>query len=197
MSTKSYPKVPSAPPPNENENIQQDGHMFRLSNITQMQLDMEQELEKYTKCRRKYRLAFSVLSYATTGITTITTALAATGLGLISTGIGAPAGVTLGAISVATGTSSFVTAVASKKLAHKLKKHDAIVTLVLAKLSSFRLIISKALSDNVISGEEYSRLQADYDDYKRQKFDLQNKARKTVDIEAIKKEYLKKGYVIN
>jgi len=80
----------------------------------------------------------------------------------------------------------------------KLEKHDAVVALTLAKLSSFRLIISKALTDSTISEEEFKRLQDDYDDYKRQKFDLQNKEHKAkpVDIDSIKKEYIKKGYLL-
>jgi len=93
MTTAKYPKVPSAPDP---EPLNDNANTFHLTNITQMQHDIEQQLAKYTKCRRRYRSAFTVLSSITTGTATLSTAAAGTGIALLATGIAAPASIALG-----------------------------------------------------------------------------------------------------
>ena len=168
---------------------------FRLSCITQIQRDLEQDLSKYNRTKRRYSSAFNTFTYLNAGATTAASISSATSIGLFATGFATPVALPLSVVSLGLGLSSFALSCANKKVKAKLQKHTAIVQLATAKLSSFRLIISKALEDSNITDEEFNRLQADYDDYKRQKFDLQKKSRANFSqshkAEEIKKECLK------
>eukprot|EP00745_Piridium_sociabile_P044676 TRINITY_DN9468_c0_g2_i7.p1 TRINITY_DN9468_c0_g2~~TRINITY_DN9468_c0_g2_i7.p1 ORF type:complete len:159 (+),score=10.14 TRINITY_DN9468_c0_g2_i7:33-479(+) len=136
-----------------------------------------------------------MITYANTGASTVAALTTGTGAVLITTGVGSPIGIALCFATLGPVACSIALSTANKQIKTKLQKHTAIVQLITAKLSSFRLIISKALADSVVTDEEFNRLQADYDDYKRQKFEQQKKTRATFsqppDEEAIKKEYLK------
>jgi hypothetical protein len=201
MSIVTYPKLPKDEP-KEVQPSQQvqagvaDVNTFRLTNITQIQRELEQDLAKYSKTKRTYSSIYNAISYTNTGASTVVTLATGTSVGLATTGVGAPIALTLGFVSLALGACSLALSAANKKIMPKLQKHTAIVQLITAKLSSFRLITSKALEDSNITDEEFNRLQADYADYKRQKFDLKKKmgatfSQPTQDLEAIKKECLK------
>ena len=188
-NTNIYPTVPTAP------YLPEDTKTFRLTNITEMQRALEADLSRYMKAKRRYSCVFNTISHVNSGVSTASALGAGTSVGLLASGIGAGVSVVLGGVSAALGVTSLGLTSANKKVMLKLQKHTAIVQLVTAKLSSFKLIISKALDDSDITDEEFKRLQADYDDYKRQKFDLQKKSlslvSKGVDTEAIKQECLK------
>ncbi len=190
MTLNVYPNVKNS---NENNSIDhQDPSVktFRLNAITQMQRDLEGELEKYSRTKRKYSSVFNAISYVNAGTGIVSGGLSATAVGLLATGVGAPVAVPLGGVSIFLGLCTIASSAFNKKIKTKVQKHTAIVQLITAKLSSFRLIISKALQDSNITDEEFNRLQADYDDYKRQKFDLQKKQMSPPDTEALKKQCL-------
>ena len=163
---------------------------FRLNAIAQIQKDLEQDLSKYNKTRRRYSSIFNTLSYINTGAGLASGSLSAVSVSLLTTGVGLPAAVPLGGVSVAFCTLALASSVLNKKIKSKLLKHTSIVQLATAKLSSFRLILSKAFDDSNITDEEFCRLQADFDDYKHQKFNLQKKLLDPVDTEKIKKQCL-------
>ena len=187
----SYSVLPKPPPANV-----PDVKMFRLTCITQMQHELEQDLAKYSKTKRRYSSAFNTLAYINAGSTTVAGVSAATGVGLLATGVGTPLALPFGVVSLCLELCSLVFSCANKKIKTKLQKHTAIAQLVTAKLSSFRLIISKALTDSNITDDEFNRLQADYDDYKRQKWDQQKRSitafSQPQDVKAINKECLEK-----
>lgn len=195
MPTTIYPKVPNPVPDPDNPPGLSDVKTFRLSSITQIQRELEQDLSKYNKTKRRYSSAFDTITYINAGATTLAGVSTGTSMGLLATGVGTPVALPLGVLSLGLGGLSFALSAANKKIKTKVQKHTAMVQLATAKLSSFKLIISKALTDSNITDEEFNRLQADYDDYKRQKVDLQKKMRTTFsqqqDTEAIKKECLK------
>ena len=175
-------------------NVIPEVQTFRLSTITQMQKDLEQELGNYSRTKRKYSSAFNTISHVNTGTAVLSGVLSGTSVGLLATGVGSIAAIPLGGVSAFLGICTLAAGVLNKKVDKKLQKHTAIVQLITAKLSSFRLIISKALQDSTINDEEFNRLQADYDDYKRQKFELQKKWKplpQVVDTEVLKKQCLK------
>ena len=183
---KVYPEI-SEPPPDPSP-VQ----TFRLSTISQMQKDLEQELGNYSRTKRKYSSAFNAISHVNTGTGLLGGILSGTSVGLLATGVGSIAAIPLGGVSAFLGICTLAAGVLNKKIDRKLQKHTAMVQLITAKLCSFRLIISKALQDSSISDEEFNRLQSDYDDYKRQKFELQKKWKPLpqIDTEVLKKQCL-------
>ena len=54
---------------------------------------------------------------------------------------------------------------ASKKLDSKIKKHQEIVTLAIAKRDTVDRLLSKALVDNQISDDEFQLLMAEFSQY--------------------------------
>ena len=169
-----------------------DVETFRLSIIADIQGELEQDLTKYSKTKRIYKTAFNALTYISSATTTAAALATGIGAGLLATGIGTPVALVLGFTSLGFGSCSFALGAANKKIMPKLQKHTAIVQLINAKLSSFRLTISKALADSTITDEEFHRLQADYDDYRKQKFELQKKS-----IAAFSQPLEQKEFLVN
>jgi len=192
MSVKVYPNIDNV---EFTENVKQGDpsvKAFRLNTITHMQQSLEHELSSYSRTKGRYSFTCKALHYFSTGTAVVSGGLSGCSAGLLASGIGAPAAVATGGVSAFLGVCTLASGAINKKTQKKLQKHTAIVQLIMAKLSSFRLIISKALQDSNITDEEFMRLQADYDDYKRQKFDLQKKLRSIppTDTETLRKQCL-------
>ena len=88
------------------------------------------------------------------GVTAI--GLGITGVGLLSTIVAAPAENGMEAISIVMGLLRVVGNRAIKKMSFKIEKHDKIAMVAVSALNTISSLISKALSDDSISDEEYS-----------------------------------------
>ena len=66
---------------------------------------------------------------------------------------------------------------AIKKMLPKVEKHEKIAMLAVSALNTINSIISKALSDDSILDEEYSRISLDFDTFTRLKEDLRIKSK--------------------
>ena len=88
------------------------------------------------------------------GVTTI--GLGITGVSLLSTIVAAPAVIGMKAVSIVMGLLRVVGNQAIKKMSLKIEKHEKIAMLAVSTLNTISSLISKTLSDNSISHEEYS-----------------------------------------
>ena len=79
--------------------------------------------------------------------------------------VGLPAAIPLGGVCGAFAASSSGLIIASKKLDSKIKKHQEIVTLAIAKRDMVDRLLSKALTDNQISDSEFQLLMAEFSQY--------------------------------
>ena len=79
--------------------------------------------------------------------------------------VGLPAAVPLGSVGRAFAAASSGLIIASKKLDSKIKKHQEIVTLAIAKRDTVDRLLSKALADNQISDGEFQLLMAEFSQY--------------------------------
>ena len=79
--------------------------------------------------------------------------------------VGLPAAIPLGGVSGAFAAASSSLIIASKKLDSKIKKHQEIVTLAIAKRDTVDRLLSKALADNQISDGEFQLLMAESSQY--------------------------------
>ena len=82
--------------------------------------------------------------------------LCITGVGLLSTIVAAQAVIGMEAVSIVMGLTRVVGNHANKKMSLKIKKHEKIAMLAVSSLNTISSLISKALSDDSISDEEYS-----------------------------------------
>ena len=88
------------------------------------------------------------------GITAI--GLGITGVGLLSTIAAVPAVIEMEAVSIVMGLLRVVGNRAIKKMSLKIEKHEKIAMLTVSSLNTISSLMSKALADDTISGEDYS-----------------------------------------
>ena len=96
-------------------------------------------------------------------------------MSLFTSGIGSLPAIPLLGVGLGAGVISTGVGIASKNVLVKVKKHEAIVALASAKLSSIKQTVSKALEDGQISDSEFQKVQTDVEDYKVQKRQIQTK----------------------
>ena len=79
--------------------------------------------------------------------------------------MGIPAAISLGGVGGAFAFASSGLIIASKKLDSKIKKHQEIVTLAIAKRDTAYRLHSKALADNQITDGEFQLIMAKFSQY--------------------------------
>ena len=109
---------------------------------------------------------------------TITIGAEGTGAVLLSTGVGAPFALALGISGVVTGAISLIGNIFSKKATTKAEKHLKIRTLAAAKLDTIASHVSKALTDDFISNEEFNLILEEMNKYKTMKEEVRSNTKK-------------------
>ena len=103
--------------------------------------------------------------------------LGITGVSLPSTIVAAPAAMGMEAVSIVMGLLRVVGNQAIKKMSLKIENHEKITMLAISTLNTISSLISKALSDNSISDEEYSLILLEFEMFTRMKEDLRIKSK--------------------
>ena len=103
------------------------------------------------------------------GVTAI--GLGITGVNLLSTIVAVPAVIGMKAVSIVMGILRVAGNRAIKKMSLKTEKHEKIAMLAVSTLNTVNSLISKALSDNSISDEEYSLILLEFETFTRMKED--------------------------
>jgi hypothetical protein len=146
---------------------------FRLSQLWSIRADLHNQLEKYNKCKNRYKSVYKALNYVQYLFETVGTLGASSSIATLMTGVGAPVSIALGSVSAGVGALGLINHVILKKLIKKINKHGNISMLIDSKYHSMMLLINKALNDNTISQEEFERILNDYQDFKDKKSQLQ------------------------
>ena len=107
--------------------------------------------------------------------------LGITEVGLLSTIVAALAVIGIETLSIVMGLLRILGNRAIKKLALKLEKHEKIAMLVVSTLNTISSLISKALSDDSISHEEYSLILLEFETFTRMKEDLRVKSKMSLE----------------
>ena len=115
--------------------------------------------------RKKYKCAKKVANWSAAGSSIISTAFSSASLGSALSVVGLPAAIPLGGVGGAFALASSGLIIASKKFDSKIKKHQEIVTLAIAKRDTVYRLHSKALSDNKISDSEFQLIMAEFSQY--------------------------------
>ena len=110
-----------------------------------------------------------------------------TGISLLSTIVAEPAVIGMEAVSIAMGLLRVVGNRAIKNMSLKVEKHEKIAMLAVSTLNTISSLISKALSDDSISDEEYSLILLEFETFIRMNEDVRIKSKtspeKTFNIE--------------
>ena len=105
---------------------------------------------------------------------TLSVILSASGTGAALTGVDLPVGASLASIVALCGILSVSTGSSLKQVIRKVNKHEQIITLCRNTISSINTSVSRALSDNVISHEEFVEVKSKVEKYEKQKDDIRN-----------------------
>ena len=154
-----------------------DGETFRLQQtcVAFVALQkLENEAKHYEAVRKKYKRYHDFLSKVSVSTGTLSFISSASGGGTALSGVGLPAGASLGAIGLICGILSVFTGAVAKKVSHKINKHEQTVAICQSKVNSIKDRISKALNDNKISAEEFHNIISEVDKYNEMKRDIRN-----------------------
>ena len=180
MTDKIYPTLPTiredpTAPPVVNGGTDDRGHSYRLNLIREIQTFLETEIKNRDAFSKKYFRIAKIVNMVDNALITITIGAEGTGAVLLSTGVGAPFALALGISGVVTGA---IGNIFSKKATTKAEKHLKIRTLAAAKLDTIASHVSKALTDDFISNEEFNLILEEMNKYKTMKEEVRSNTKK-------------------
>ena len=173
-----YPQLPN----------EYTGDNFRLKQCADWLSCLEKDLQDCEKIYRKYKRARSALLNLSTGSGTLSVALCGGGLGTGLTGVGLPVSIALGVVGGVCALTSVATASLAKAISNKVSKHEKTVSVCQAKINTIKDVVSKSLTDNKISHEEFVLIKSEYEKYYEMKRSIREKNRTpTIPKEDVKK----------
>ena len=144
--------TPTAPPEQIYPDLPSD---FRMKKINEISAALHGEVDHYRTVAKKYKRTKKFVNYGAGGTSLLSAVFSSASFGSAISVIGLPATIPLGGVAGGFALVSSALIVASKKLDLKIKKHQEIVTLALAKRDTVDRLLSKALSDNRVSDDEF------------------------------------------
>ena len=125
-----YPSLPDIRENPSAPNIVNDdqGHSYRLKVITDVQIFLEEEIQKRDAFSKKYFRVAGVINVADNVLIGVTICAEGAGAVILSTGVGAPLAVALGISGAVTGAISLIGNIVVKKTTTKAEKHLKIKT---------------------------------------------------------------------
>ena len=175
-----YPPLPLAP--------LDEGHNYRLQKTNEIQKEIENEKKKRIHLSKKYHRAFRIITSVDSALQASGIALSAIGLGFLGTVAGAPVAIACEGGAIGLGFLSIVGGYVNKKLALKGEKHEKVKVLAEPKLNTISSYISKALIDDIVSDSEYELILSELQKFKEMMKEIRAKTK--IDIDEITKESL-------
>ena len=120
------------------------------------------EVVHYRSVVKKYKRAKKVTNWSAADSSIISTAFSSASLASALSFVGLPATIPLGSVGGVFALASSGMIIASKKLDSKIKKHQNIVALAIAKRDTVYRLHSKALADNSITDSEFQLIMAEF-----------------------------------
>ena len=182
--------LPTAPHDEPGLYPQLSPHDFRMQKANEVSAALNAEVVHYRGVAKKYKRAKKTTNWFAAGSGLFSTACSTASFGSALTVVGIPAAIPLGGVGGLFALASSGMIIASKRLDSKIKKHQEIVTLAIAKKDTVYRLHSKALADNAISDNEFQLIMNEFQQYNVLKEAVRAKlTRKSSqpDIEKIKK----------
>ena len=102
------------------------------------------------------------------------------GIGLLSTIVAAPAVIAIEVVALSTGLLSVIGKYRVKWSTSKAEKHEKIKTIASTKLNKISSHVSKALTDNEITDDEFRLILEELEKYKVMKKEIRTKTKKKI-----------------
>ena len=166
-----YPQLPE-------ESSKANPSDFRLQRSCDELKKIEDEVKHYRNVLKKYNRVRGIFNKTSVGSGVVSIVLCGSGIGTSLTGLGVVVGVPLGSLGGLFGGISVGCAVASKRLSHKVSKHEQIFSLSKAKENTIKDIVSKAMNDKNITDEEFSLVLREVQNFYNLKQSIRRKDRK-------------------
>ena len=187
MKNKTYPELPTIrenpSAPVVNGGADDRGHSYRLKIIREVQEFLEKEFKQREALNKKYLRIAKIINTVDNGLITVTLGVEGVGGVLLLTGVGAPFAAALAIGGVATGAISLIGNFFCRKITLKAMKHKEIRALAAGNLKLIASHISKALTDDFISNEEFNLILEVMEKYKEMKEEIRNNTKKKLKTE--------------
>ena len=158
-----------------------DGDIYRLKKIDEIQKILMAERDNRNELCIKYDRGINIIGVIDSCLGVTAIGLGITGVSLLSAIVAAPAVIGMKAVSIVMGLLPVVGNRAIKKMSLKIEKHEKIAILAVLTLNTISSLISKALTDDSISDEEYSLILLEFETFTRVKEDLRIKSKKSLE----------------
>ena len=133
------------------------------------------ERDKRNALSTKYNKGVNIINVFDHCLGVAAIGIGITGAGLLSTIVAAPAVIGLEAVSILMRLVRVVGNRAIKKTSLKIENHEKIAMMAVSTLNIISSLISRALTDDSISDEEYSLILLKFETFTRMKEDLRIK----------------------
>ena len=161
--------------------VGKDGHIYRLQKIDEIKEILVAERDKRNELSIKYNRGVNIIGVIDNCLGVTAIGLGITGVSLLPTIVAVPAVIGMEAVSIAMGLLRVVGNRAIKKMSLKIEKHEKIAMLAVSALNTTSSLISKAISDDSISDEEYSLILLKFETFTRMKEDLRIKSKTSLE----------------
>jgi len=138
---------------------------FRMKKINEISAAIHSEVDHYRKVAKKYKRTKKFVNWGAGGSSVLSAVFSSASFGSAISVIGLPATIPLGGVAGGFAPVSSGLIVASKKLDSKIKKHQEIVTLAIAKRDTVDRLLSKAMRDNRVSDDEFQLIMDEHSQY--------------------------------
>ena len=138
---------------------------FRMQKVNETSIALNGEISRYRTVAKKYKRAKKFVNWSAAGSSGLSAVFSSTSFGSALSVVGLPAIIPLGGVGGAFALVSSGLIIASKKLDSKIKKHQEIVTLAIAKRDTVDRLLSKTLADNRITDDEFQLIMDEFSQY--------------------------------
>jgi hypothetical protein len=170
---------------------------FRKTEICQIKLFFEHEIELRRQLFNKYKKGYSTCNAINDISTLVSAASAIAGLSLLVTIVSTPIVIVLEGVGLTMGGVALIASLVNKKLFKKLEKHEKIMILAISKLDTINDLVSKAIDDKIIDHNEFKLILAEKEKYIELKntirHNTRNELKQNIDIETLKKDFLERA----
>jgi len=136
-----------------------------MKKINEISATLHSEIDHYRAVTKKYKRTKKFVNWGAGGSSALSFVFSSASFGSAISVIGLPATIPLGGVAGGFALVSSGLIVASKKIDSKIKKHQEIVTLAIAKRDTVDRLLSKAMRDNRVSDDEFQLIMDEHSQY--------------------------------
>jgi len=138
---------------------------FHLQKVNEISNTLGVEVHHYRLFAKKYKRARKFVNWGAAGSSVLSAAFSSASFGSALSVVGQPAAIPLGGAGGCFALVSLGLIITSKKLNSKIKKHQEITTLAVAKRDTVNRLLSNTLNNNEVSSHEFDTILSESQQY--------------------------------